>query len=712
MTNLRVSFALLIAFVMLIPLPAQQAPAPTDSSQTTLKVDVNEVVVDLIVRDKKGKMITDLKPGEIEILEDNVRQDVTGLRLIEGREAILQSQERVTLDPLRQMRLVSLVFERLGPDAMKMARDAALNLVNRDPEHGVYFAVFRLEGAIKIIQPFTRDKALLKRAIEQATSGAGTNLKPVSQEKAGTTAPPPVMPGTPSSSNPQANGGDFAQQAMDRAIARMESYMDQMTREQQGSMSLTSLLALVKGQQGLAGRKTAIFFTEWFSVPQTEDAFFQNLLGEANRSNFSFYVVDAKGLTTWSQSAGSGDTLRDVTAIAGGLENTGHTNMGPGRTDQQIDATRQNPQLWMQSLATSTGGFLIGETNDFKKPMEKVTEDVWTYYEASYKPVNRDFDGKYRTLLVKVNRPNLVVQGRVGYFAMPPEFRDVLFNWEVPLLKSMSVTPPPKDVEYRAASYRFGSQQGLTKGVLSIEVPIGKLAVSKDEVKKSFGIHFSLMALIKDSNGQIVRKFQKDIPVVRELDKLAQYQLGNFTFNEPFELPPGKYTLETAVLDWTNKKVGTKRAAFSLAGESKAASISSLAMIRRVEPVEGQDTGVDPFRFDKGKVVPSLDAKIAGGPNAQFSVYMVISMPKGSAIKPQLILEFSRDGQSLGKGEAPLPEPDGSGRMPYIATIPAAGWPAGQYEIRAILMQGGSAVGEERVAFTIENAPAGSAGGN
>jgi hypothetical protein len=65
-------------------------------------------------------------------------------------------------------------------------------------------------------------------------------------------------------------------------------------------------------------------------------------------------------------------------------------------------------------------------------------------------------------------------------------------------------------------------------------------------------------------------------------------------------------------------------------------------------------------------------------------------------------MEFSRDGQVLGQGEAPLPGPDRNGRIPYIAEVPAAGWPAGQYEVRAVLMAGGKAAAEERLAFVIE----------
>ena len=707
-TNPRQAAAVLAALCLVMPGPVpaqapQQPPPPA-----AIVVDVDEVVVDLIVRDRRGRLVKDLKPDEIEILEDGAPQQIRSLRLIEGPQAVLENQQRVTLDPLRQLRLVSLVFERLGPEAMRLSRDAANHLVARENDPNVYFAVFRVDPALRVLQGFTRDKNLLRKAIERATSGVATNLRQERDEQQAAARQAQAADAARAEQQPapgQApDGANFAEQAMARALRNMEVFLEQTTREQQGSLSLTSLLALVKGQQGLAGRKTAIYFTEWLVVDEAQDQMYQTLLGEANRTNFSFYTVDAKGLTTWSQSAPSIDTLQSVNQLPSGLENTAtrtaETSAGMKRTDRQVAATRNNPQAWLQNLASSTGGFLIADTNDFRRPMERIVEDIYAYYEATYKPQNREFDGKYRQLSVRLKREGLAAQSRVGYFALPPEFRDVLFPWEVPILKALALQKLPRDVDYRSAAFRFGQQGALMKGVAAVEVPLKNLEVKKDEQRKVFSLHFSVLGLIRDSQGQIVRKFQRDFPLIRELDKLENYRAGNFSFVEPFELAPGRYTLESAVMDWTSGRMGAKRAAV-MAAPSQGASLSSLALIRRVEPADGPDDGANPFRFDKGRVVPDLDARIPAGPNAQVAIYCVIQAAPGGA-KPALIMEFSRDGQVLGKGEAPLPDPGKDGRIPYIAQIPASGWPAGQYEVRALLMDAGRQAAEERLSFVIE----------
>ena len=116
-----------IALVFLSgPARSQQAAPQTP----TVKANVDEVVLDLIVRDKKGKPITDLKPDELIITDNGVKQTITSFRLVHGSEAISQTGATTKLDPLRQLRLVTLAFENLGDAAQrKTAREAAVDLI-------------------------------------------------------------------------------------------------------------------------------------------------------------------------------------------------------------------------------------------------------------------------------------------------------------------------------------------------------------------------------------------------------------------------------------------------------------------------------------------------------------------------------------------------------------------------------------------------------
>src|SRR3979490_1461941 len=76
---------LLGAFSFAAPCRPQQANP--DQSSATIRSTVQEVLLDLVFRDKKGRTIRDVRPEEIHVLEDGVEQNLTSFRLIEGNAA-------------------------------------------------------------------------------------------------------------------------------------------------------------------------------------------------------------------------------------------------------------------------------------------------------------------------------------------------------------------------------------------------------------------------------------------------------------------------------------------------------------------------------------------------------------------------------------------------------------------------------------------------
>ena len=72
----------------IVTAPAQNAPQA--ENELTIRATVNEVALDLVVRDKKGRLVRSLKPGDVEIYEDGVRQEIRTLRLVGGDEAPAQ----------------------------------------------------------------------------------------------------------------------------------------------------------------------------------------------------------------------------------------------------------------------------------------------------------------------------------------------------------------------------------------------------------------------------------------------------------------------------------------------------------------------------------------------------------------------------------------------------------------------------------------------
>ena len=169
--------AICVSFLLLAsPGTSQQAPAPAkpaDGAKPDIKAATEEVVLDLVIRDKKGKELRDLELSDIQVFDNNNKRTIKSMRLVEGREAI-EKGAKVQLDPLRQIRLVTLAFRPLGLDGRRLARSAALDLI-KDQAQNVFYAVVLLNQQVNLLQDFTTDRDKLKKAIEDATSG-GQNL--------------------------------------------------------------------------------------------------------------------------------------------------------------------------------------------------------------------------------------------------------------------------------------------------------------------------------------------------------------------------------------------------------------------------------------------------------------------------------------------------------------------------------------------------------
>jgi VWFA-related protein len=122
---------------------------------------------------------------------------------------------------------------------------------------------------------------------------------------------------------------------------------------------------------------------------------FLNLIQRANRSNVSFYPLDARGLVAFDEP------------------------IGPRQPPPpSVDAARlRNRQEGLRELAANTDGYAILNTNATDKALERVLQDTGAYYLLGYYSTNTKLDGRFRRLTVRVKRPGVDVRSRPGYLA-------------------------------------------------------------------------------------------------------------------------------------------------------------------------------------------------------------------------------------------------------------------------------------------------------
>ncbi|MFN7994507.1 MAG: VWA domain-containing protein [Bryobacteraceae bacterium] len=705
---------------------AQQAPSSNQPQPPAplYKAGADLVVLDLVVRDKKGRPVRDLAPGDIEIYDNGEKVGFKGLHLVEdngeasitGRTAGANAAPgQAALDPLRQLHLQTLVFERLGVDGRLLARQAALDLLKQPPHPNVYYAVFIIDQRLKLLQPYTSDRQAVKRAIEHATTGAysdftaesdgiQTQLQNQLGVSGGQTLSEQVSAlqgGAVSGQGNQSQAGGLANAAMAQMQLDMLQFSQQLSREQVGRSSIYALLALVRGQTTLPGRKSVLYFTEGLYVPTSMADLFQTVISAANRNNVTFYTADIRGLQTTGDS-GSRELRSAAMSATKGTYHDPHrpapvTRDEATAQDRASEAIRMNGQNAMVELAEDTGGFFIANTNDYRIPLRRTEEEINSYYEVEYTPSNVEYDGRFRKIEVRALRAGLVIQSRSGYFALPPsESRAgaILQPFEVPLLKVLASRSLPHDLEFRSRAVFIRSAGPSLEAALVVEVPLAKIEFRPDEPNGADHARIAILALIRNAKGDVVRKIARDLPFDAPPGQTKVIRAGNFVFTDPFFVPPGRYTVEVAVLDRKADKASARKSVF-LATEAAGLSVSSLMRVRDYAPHAQDLQPEDPFQYQGGRITPTLDETLHENQNATLGLFCLVTPDPGAADKPTLTVEYLQDDKVVGQGDFPLPAPDKGGRIPWALFTPVTALKPGSYQVRVIVRQGSRAVSDQ-----------------
>ena len=706
-----------------------QTPPPTpEKTQAVIQGGAEEVVLDVIVRDKHGKAVTDLTPQDFEITDNGTPHPVKSFRLVTGAESISAPGQRTQLDPLRQVRLVTLIFQGLDLTARKMARDAALDLIKSDLPQNVYMAVMVVDHQLEAIQRFTNDRELLKKGILRATGGDNTNFvgdtervqaelqQMLGPNSGGQSSQQQVNnmqdSANGASSGSSTNPGSVMSSQVNALAAQM---MLQMLQGQQsmamtdwGRSSIYALLTAVKEQYRLPGRKTILYFTPGFSIPQGMEQGFKNVISIANRSNVSFYAIDTRGVGAASNEGASSMLTSAADSSRKQDQSTGYAPVTRDQVtafDKALESSRANTQVTLADLSDETGGFLIANTNDLKVPLRRLNEDIETYYEISYSPEIQKYDGSFRKVVVKSARADLKIQSRSGYFALPPSMvgnGNVIAGYEVPLLKAFETAPLPKSFAYRAEGMHFEGAGNQSVGEIVIDVPLSSFKLKEDPATHIFEGRFSYLAVIKNANGDIAKKFGNEIPLKVPADKMAALNESHFIYTERVELPPGRYALQTAVMDQEGETLSADKRSFYLPPNEGKLAISSVAVVRSMKDTDASTSITDPWLIHGKVVSPTLQPTVKKASTKTLPFYLVVyADQQQKTVQPELMMEFTKDDKVLGSGPAPLTPPDADGRIQYIAQVPIEQLPPGNYSVRFVVKQGTEAA-QEIVRFILE----------
>jgi VWFA-related protein len=405
--------------------PQPQQPPPQAGSQTTrpdpqaagtqkptFRVQIELVTTDVIVRDSKGQFVPDVAKDEFEVYEDGVKQDVASFELNRGgrhtslvapppaavEEGILLPVSRPPSDVAGRILIffiddLHLEFRNTAR-IRKLLEDMQKTLIH----DGDMFAI-QTTGPSSVAVDLTYDKKRFAEAIKRIS---GSELKPSE-----------IINGPESAEGPS--------EVRYRAHVAFSTVNDLLLTLDQVRNRRKALIYVSDGYDfnpfeqarmgedpnGIFAGRTGVNRADTEADPwqnqgkQFADADLVHELADltrtANRANVTMYTIDPRGL------------------------------VGGSDLDEQVDPTEWNDYLHksqdsLRVLAEQTGGIAVINQNDFSKALQKIDADTSDYYMLGYYSKNPDPTRRYRTIDVKVKRPNMNVTSRKGYqLKRPPK---------------------------------------------------------------------------------------------------------------------------------------------------------------------------------------------------------------------------------------------------------------------------------------------------
>ena len=526
--------------------PSPGAASQQESSVPTFRATSRLVLVDVVVTDKKGEFIQELKPADFTLLEDGKPQRISAfnkhssLKNAAPEPKIQLPANQYTnfsTQPLDRPVTV-ILLDMLNTDLMDQAygRKQMIKFLEQLPS-GEPVALFAMRGNLAMLQGFTQSSDKLIAAAKTLQNNKSPMMNTESDLEDAEYA---ATAGQPSAAN------------VSSGLLHMLYSEAQFQNDQRVRMTLASLSTLAHSLSGYAGRKNLIWLTGGipFSVgpdssksgSQQERDYFNALhavQSELAVAQIAIYPVDVRGLMTLGTPIGTPNDIPEYVARQSMARQ--HLNL-------------QDTTLALKDLAYETGGKSFSSTNDLKAAMTESLRQGMNYYTLAYVPENRDWNGGYRKIDVRISQPTAKLTFRRGYYAISDrpfsgdESAKMLASAVQPmvpvftmLLIRVQVLAP--DAEHKTVRVDYA--------VNANDVTFSDGPEQRKETKIDF------MAVAWDKDHKNAGYIQNTMETSFRPEAYQQALRTGIPMHQELELKPGNYTLKVGVIDRGSQRVGT-----------------------------------------------------------------------------------------------------------------------------------------------------------
>jgi len=561
-----------------------------------VKVKSNLVNIDVIVKDKKGKFISDLKAEDFVVTENGQAQKIEFFDApLAHTETRKPGEAAVSVDPSKPTppvtaprNYVSLVLDFQSTDIanLKRVREGAIKYVREQVTDTDAVAVLTVTHGLQMVQSFTQDKTRLIAALENlgaAPDSKNFEQRDIAENIANLRDSLNGAPTTPGDITTNAGGSAAARvMIMQRVLAQFIQLRTALS-VQQARPVLAALAAIAEGLRPIPGKKTLVLFSQGFVTPAVLDWQVQSTIDIANRANVAIYIIDSAGLRA-SAPTGSYIPSTPLGGISAATSQEQRIKAVGGETvfdtARQEGLTREYDILYR--LSGDTGGKFLKGNNDIGVGLERINEEIQARYTLAYRSTNQNFDGSFRKVKIEVRRPDLQIMSRNGYYAIPPEEIILLSPADKKLLTNFNEAQANPGLPLFVSLTPFRSREGLYTVPLAIELPPAAVKFERKADKRS--LQLEVLGVLKSGSDRVISRLGGNFDVNLNAADYDQILNNNIFYRQDLQLASGEYTLDLIVKDKQSDKLAAYRQKFVLPEPEAEFATTPVVLSRYVEP--------------------------------------------------------------------------------------------------------------------------------
>ncbi|HEY2961941.1 MAG TPA: VWA domain-containing protein [Pyrinomonadaceae bacterium] len=653
-------------YVAVVLLAVMLASVALAQEEEVVRVKSNLVNIDVIVKDKKGKYVADLKAEDFTIVENGVPQKIeffdAPLSRIEVKTDTATSGSEVTTpSPAAPRNYVALVLDSQTTDLtnLKQVREGTLKYIRDQITPADTVALLAVTNGLQMLQPFTQDKAKLIAAVENAgvnSFSKGFEQKDIAenisarQEQLATSASLPT-----SAITSPAAGSEAARAMIAARVLQQFVKLRTALGLQQSRPILAALAAICEGLRIIPGKKTLVLFSQGFVTPAALDWQVQSTIDMANRANVAIYIIDSAGLRAGAPASGS---LVPSTPLAGvsGITNQEQRIQAVGG-ETVFDNVRQEGQSReydiLYRISGDTGGRFLKGNNDIGQGLERIDQEIHARYTLAYRSTNQNFDGTFRKVKIEVRRPDAQIMSRSGYYAIPPEEIVLLSPADKKLLSGFTAAQTNPELPLFVSLSQFRAREGLYTVPLALELPPAAVKFERKGDKRS--MQLEVLGVLKASPERILSRLGGNFDVNLSDADYQSIVSDNIFYRQDMLLAPGEYTIDLMVQDKQSGKTAAKREQFVVPEPDPEFAVTPVVLSRYVEqaqlPPLGADESPDVFAHGRSQIRPSAGRQFQATDNLIMFllVYNAANSPDTGKPLVRVTVRLMKNGQPATK---------------------------------------------------------------